>query len=135
MTTVREMMTTDPLVLPASTPMTEAAQRMREKDIGDVLVDSDGTLGIATDRDLVVRGVADGSLDRTLGDLATFDLETVRPNDELEEVIRDMRSDAIRRVPVVEDGTAIGILSIGDLAVARDQDSALADISAAPGNN
>jgi CBS domain-containing protein len=46
-----------------------------------------------------------------------------------------MRSRAIRRAPVVEDGTAVGIVSIGDLAVHLDEGSALADISAAPGND
>ncbi|MBW3620405.1 MAG: CBS domain-containing protein [Actinobacteria bacterium] len=128
-------MTTDPVTLPASASITEAATKMKEGDFGGVLVDNDGTLGIVTDRDIAVRAVAEGTFDCTLGDIATFDLETVSPDDDVRDVIKEMRQDDIRRVPVVEDGTAIGILAIGDLAVMFDDDSVLADISAAPGDH
>jgi CBS domain-containing protein len=56
------------------------------------------------------------------------------PDQAVDEAIRMMRDNAVRRIPVVEDGIPVGILSIGDLALERDQDSALADISAAPAN-
>jgi CBS domain-containing protein len=135
MTTVREIMTTDPVTLPASAGITDAARKMKEGDMGDVLIDNDGTLGIVTDRDIAVRAVAEGKYDVTLGDIGTFDLETVSPDDDVRQVIKEMREDDIRRVPVVEDGTAIGILSLGDLAVIFDDDSVLADISAAPGDH
>jgi signal-transduction protein with cAMP-binding, CBS, and nucleotidyltransferase domain len=134
MTKIRDVMTKDPITLAASTPLVDAATRMRDADIGDVLVDSDGTLGIVTDRDITIRAVAEGTIERTLGDVASFDLDTVGPDDDLDEVVKDMREDAIRRVPVLEDGAAVGILAIGDLAVMRDEHSALADISAAPSN-
>ena len=135
MTTVREIMTADPVTLPGSASITEAATKMKEGDFGGVLVDNDGTLGIVTDRDIAIRAVAEGKFDCTLGDIATFDLETVSPDDDIRDVIKEMREDDIRRVPVVEDGTAIGILAIGDLAVMFDDDSVLADISAAPGDH
>lgn len=134
MTKIRDVMTKDPITLAASTSLVDAATRMRDADIGDVLVDNDGTLGIVTDRDITIRAVAEGTIERTLGDVASFDLDTVGPDDDLDEVVKDMRKDAIRRVPVLEDGTAVGILAIGDLAVIRDERSALADISAAPSN-
>lgn len=132
MTTVREIMTTDPVTLPASASITDAAREMKKGDFGGVLVDKEGTLGIVTDRDIALRAVAEGKFDCTLGDIATFDLETVGPDDDVRDVIKEMREDDIRRVPVLEDGTAIGILAIGDLAVMFDGDSVLADISAAP---
>lgn len=135
MTTVREIMTKDPVTLPASATISEAAKEMKKGDMGDVLIDNDGTLGIVTDRDIAVRAVAEGKFDTTIGDIGTFDLETVKPDDDVRQVIKDMREDNIRRVPVIEDGTAVGILSIGDLAVMFDDDSVLADISAAPGDH
>ena len=135
MTTVREIMTKDPVTLPASASITDAAKEMKKGDMGDVLIDNDGTLGIVTDRDIAVRAVAEGTFDSTIGDIGTFDLETVEPDDDVRDVLREMRQDDIRRVPVVEDGTAVGILSIGDLAVMFDQDSVLGDISAAPADS
>jgi CBS domain-containing protein len=136
-TTVRDVMTTDPITCETTDSAVDAAQRMREHDIGDVLVVDGGELrGIVTDRDITVRVVADGKDPNsvTLGDVCSSDLETVTPGEDLGDVIRDMRDRAIRRVPVVENGTAVGILSLGDLAVMKDADSLLADISAAPSN-
>lgn len=135
--TVRDIMTKDPVVCETTSTVKEAAERMRDHDIGDVLVVNDNSLyGIVTDRDIVVRALAEGKgpEQTTLGDIASRDLDTVAPDDDAGEVVRRMRSDDIRRVPVVEDGVAVGILSIGDLAIELDSESALADISAAPGN-
>lgn len=136
--TVREVMTENLVALPSSAPLVEAAQRMRDADIGDVIVLDGGAMcGLVTDRDIVVRAVADGKdpASVTLGDICTHDLATVTPDDSVDEAIEVMRSRAVRRVPVVEGGKPVGIVSIGDLAVDRDTDSTLADISAAEGNN
>lgn len=137
-TKVRDLMTPDPTILAASESAATAAHRMRDHDIGDVLIEDDGTLrGIVTDRDLTVRVLAEG-IDGdsiSLGDVCTTDLVTVGPDDALGDVVGLMRREAIRRVPVAEDGTAVGVLAIGDLATVEDPDSALADISAAGGNN
>lgn len=133
-TTVRELMTRDPVVLQSSTQVGEAARRMRDDDIGNVLVvDGPQLRGIVTDRDLTTRVLADGRSGDTvtLGDVVTTGLETVSPEDDAREVVDRMRRSAVRRVPVVEDQTPVGILSIGDLAIELDEDSALADISAA----
>lgn len=137
MTTVKERMTTDPVICASTDTLADSAQLMRDHDIGDVLVKLDGSFGIVTDRDIVVRAIAEGIApdSGTLGEIATTDLETVRPSDDLDEVVKDMRSRDVRRVPVLEDDQPVGILSIGDLAVMRDPDSALADISAADPNN
>ncbi|MEV0646696.1 CBS domain-containing protein [Phytomonospora sp. NPDC050363] len=135
---VRNVMTRDPVCVPADTPVTVAAQRMRDHDIGDVLVMSGGELrGIVTDRDIVVRGLATGAdMDLArVGDLATPQPACVGPDDPADHAVRVMRELSIRRLPVCEtDGTPVGIVSLGDLAVEREPNSALAQISVATPN-
>jgi len=134
---VRDVMTKDPITLPATAFAWDAARLMKEQDIGDVIIERDGRVcGIVTDRDLVVRGIAEGRDPSAtkVGDLASPDLVTLSPEDDVTKAVEIMRSKALRRVPVTSDGAAVGVVSIGDLAVDRDPDSALADISAAPPN-
>ena len=69
-----------------------------------------------------------------IGDICSRDLTTVSPDDGVGHAVRVMRAKALRRLPVQEHGEVIGMLTIGDIAVARDVHSALADISAAPPN-
>jgi len=113
----------------------EAGMAMRENDIGDVIVtEGDRFVGLLTDRDIVVRAVAEGS-DPTVsrvGEVVTTDVMTLTPDATVDEAIRLMRDAAVRRVPVLDGGKAIGIVSIGDLAIEKDPSSALADISQAP---
>lgn len=134
--TVRELMTADPIVLDASATVSDAARAMKARDVGDVLVRSDGKLcGIVTDRDIVIRALAgdpQGGPRRTLGEICTRDVAALQPDAEVDEAIRVMRERAVRRVPVIEGDRPLGIVSLGDLAIARDRESALADISAAP---
>lgn len=136
---IRDVMTTNPQTLPESTTVREAAETMRANDIGDVVVvDDDGKLsGILTDRDTVVRVVAEGRDPGAtrIGDIASRELTAVSPDDPVERAVQLMRERAIRRLPVVERNKVVGIVSIGDLALDRDPDSALADISAAPPNS
>ncbi len=130
-------MTSDPVALPADTPVRDAAIAMRDKDIGDVLVINGNALhGIVTDRDLVVRGLAeDDDLSRcTLGDVCTRQPLTAMPDEDLHAAIARMRENAVRRIPVIEEGKPVGVLSLGDAAIEEDPNSALANISAAPGN-
>lgn len=135
---VREVMTSAPVTLRPGQPLTTAAAAMRDQGIGAVLVADDGTLkGIVSDRDIVVRAVADGRDpgSTTLADVCSSDLVTVTPDEDADEAVRRMRQHAIRRIPVVaEGGKPVGIVSIGDLAIERDERSALADISAQPPN-
>jgi CBS domain-containing protein len=136
---IRDVMTPNPQALPASTTGREAAEAMRANDIGNVVVtDDDGNLaGILTDRDLVVRVIAEGRDPRAtrIGDIASHDLAAVAPDDPVSRAVQIMREKAVRRLPVVENGKVVGIVSIGDLALDRDPGSALADISAAPPNS
>jgi CBS domain-containing protein len=135
---IRDVMTTDPQTLPESAIVREAAETMRAHDIGDVILsDDNGQLtGILTDRDIVVRVVAEGRDPRAtrIGDIASRELTAVSPDDPVDRAVQLMRERAIRRLPVVDKGKPVGIVSIGDLALDRDPDSALADISAAPPN-
>src|SRR3954453_9377786 len=134
---VRDLMTTNPVTMPPGTPVRDAARAMREQDIGDVLVAEDGRLrGIVTDRDIVVRGVADFDDLSTcsLGDVCSDQLLTATPDEEADAAITRMRGAAVRRIPVVDGGRPVGVLSIGYAAIDRDPRSALADISAEEGN-
>jgi CBS domain-containing protein len=133
---IREVMTKDPVSLSETTTVTQAARAMRSRDIGDVVVVSEGDdqiRGIVTDRDIVVRVVADGAdPDQvTLGEISSRDIVTLTVNDSVDEAIRLMRERDVRRIPVTDAGRAVGIVSLGDLAVERDTDSLLADISVA----
>lgn len=135
---VRDVMSHDPVALAASTPLNEAAKQMRDHDIGDVLVTNDGRLcGIITDRDIVVRALAEerDPATTTLDDICTHQLVQLSPDDFLSDAVQLMREHDIRRLPVVEGDKAVGMISLGDLAIELDPDSALGDISAAEENN
>jgi CBS domain-containing protein len=134
---VSEIMTPAPVAVQSAQPVTEAAKVMRDHGVGAVLVVDDGQLkGLLTDRDIVVRAVADIRDPATtlVSEICSPDLVTVAPEDDADTVVRRMRERAVRRVPVVEDGHLVGVLSIGDMALERDERSALADISAQPPN-
>ena len=136
-TTVADVMAHSPATIPIDAPITEAAQQMRANDIGDVLVMDGGRLaGIVTDRDIVVRIVAENKDLKTPVREACSDgdVVTVTPSTDITEAAQLMRSKAIRRLPVVDGSRPVGILSIGDLAIEREETSALADISAAKPN-
>jgi CBS domain-containing protein len=130
-------MTSDPVVLEATATAADAARQMRERECGDVLVRrNDGSLcGIVTDRDLVLRCIADGRdpESQPLGDLCSSELATLEAEASVDDAVHLMQERAIRRLPIVDAGTPVGIVSLGDLAVARDPHSALGRISAAPG--
>lgn len=129
-------MTTKPASLPATATVADAAQQMRNLDIGDVLIEEGGRLaGIITDRDLVVRAIAEGrDVTAKLGDIVSSEVVCITPTDTADDAIRLMREHALRRVPVVENGKPIGIVSLGDLAAERDPDSVLGEISNAQPN-
>lgn len=134
---IREVLTRDPITLNMTDTVHDAAQAMKDAGIGDVIVLHEGVLeGIVTDRDITIRAIAEGKDPETtqLKEIASTDLATASPDDSVGDVIKLMRSKAIRRVPVVEYGQPVGIVSLGDLALELDRDSVLADVSAAPPN-
>jgi CBS domain-containing protein len=137
-TTINEVMTHDPRMISPDDTVHDAARVMRDDDVGAVLLEQQGKLaGILTDRDIVVRSDAEGNDpdDVKAGDIATRDVAALTPDQTVQDAARFMREHDVRRVPVVQDGRPVGIVSIGDLAIELDPDSALADISSEPSNN
>ena len=136
---VRDIMTPDPVSVSESASLRHAAEVMRDHDIGDVLVvGQDGRLsGILTDRGVVVDGLAAGADpdSATGGEICSRDLVTIGPDQAAVEASRLMADKAIRRLPVLVDGSLVGIVSLGDLAEERDPESVLGEISEAPPNN
>lgn len=138
MESVRDLMTPDPLGIESGATVMEAARVMRENDIGDVIVlKEDGRVcGIITDRDIVVRSVAEGAdPNADLESICRHDVVSIGPGSSAGEAVELMRQYDIRRLPVIEGDRLVGIVSLGDLAIERDPDSVLADISLAPPNN
>lgn len=113
----------------------EVARIMRDTNVGAVpVVDEQGKpRGIITDRDIVVRTVA-GDIPPSqfkAGDIATRNVVTVSPEDPLSDVLRVLRDHSLKRVGVESGGILVGMLTLGDVALAIDPDSALADTVAA----
>jgi CBS domain-containing protein len=133
---IQEIMTKQLHTIRSEATLVDVARMMRDKQIGNVLVTNpDGKLrGIVTDRDIVVRAAAESRpLDRTkVADILSADPVKVAPTATLDEAMQLMRKHAIRRVPVVQGDVPVGIVSLGDLARAKDPRSVLGEISAAP---
>jgi CBS domain-containing protein len=136
--TVSDIMSKNLVSLSADDTVREAARQMRQANVGAIVVQKQGDVfGIVTDRDIVVRCLAHGSDcdDTPLSEICTEDVTTLRPDDEVDRAVTLMRDKAIRRIPIVKNGKAVGILSLGDLALERDPFSVLGAISGASPNN
>ncbi len=135
---VKDVMSPQVVYLPAETTLDEAARAMREKDIGDVVVTEGASLaGVVTDRDIVVRAIADGRdpVSTTVGDVASRDLVMIQQDASPAQAAQLMRERAVRRLLVCDnDRRLVGVVSIGDLAVRMDPSSALGKISSATPN-
>ncbi len=133
---LREIMTTEVETGEPDTTLEEIAAMMRDGDVGAIpIVEDDELVGIVTDRDIVVRCIAEGKdpAETTVEDVLSEDLETATPDMDVEEAARIMSRRQIRRLPVVEENRLIGIVSLGDIAVKHDDEEvggqALEDIS------
>jgi CBS domain-containing protein len=136
--TIRDLMAESPAKVEPGDSVEDAARKMKENDVGALLVVEDDELkGIVTDRDIVIKAVAEGDKPgkAKVEDVCTADTTSIEPDTSIDDAIAKMRDADVRRLPVVEDGKPVGIVSLGDLAIERDEDSALADISAAAPNN
>lgn len=134
---VRDVMTAGVTAVRPQASLAEVARLMRDHDIGDVVVaHGNDVVGMVTDRDIVVRAVAEGVDPNTVPaeSVCSGPVETVAPEDDVESAARMMRDFAVRRLPVVEDGIPVGIVALGDLSVVEDPGSVLADISSAEPN-
>jgi len=137
---VRDLMNKQPIKLQASASVVEAARQMQSANVGAVIVEDGGgkPCGIVTDRDITLRAVAQGRDPATtlLSEVCSNGLTTLSPDDDLDRAIQIMREKAVRRLLVVDSqNKAVGVLSLGDLAIARDSQSVLGQISAAAPNN
>ena len=132
-------MTPDPWTVQENAPLQEAARIMRDADIGDVIVirSDESVCGIVTDRDLVVRALAEGADPKTatVADVCRHTVVSISSGDPVDQAVPLMREHNIRRLPVIDGSRLVGIITLGDLAIDRDPNSALADISKAPPNN
>jgi CBS domain-containing protein len=117
---IRDLMTTNPTTVDPSAKVVDAARAMRQQDVGPVpVVENDRLAGIVTDRDIVLRVVAEGAdpQSTTVGEIMSSDLVTVDPDQPLEEALRLMAQHQVRRLPVCEeDGRLVGIVAQADVA-------------------
>lgn len=120
MTTLKDIMTKDLTTVPASATLKEVAQKMKADDIGNVLImDGDKLVGIVTDRDIVVRAVADGKdTNSPVGDFASKDVFTMPCSTDVSAAAKAMADHQLRRLPVTDSqtGKVGGIVSLADLA-------------------
>jgi CBS domain-containing protein len=123
-------MTTDVKTVDRVTPIREVAAIMRDADVGSLPVVENGKLaGIVTDRDIVVRAVADGRDPSTpIGNAMTTDVFSVKPDDFVFEAIRLMGDKQVRRIPVVsDDGALAGIIAMADIALEVEDEREIAE--------
>ena len=117
---IRDAMTSNPQGVETSTPVVEAARLMKSEDVGSLpILEGERLVGMVTDRDIVLRVVAEGKdvQSATVGEIASRDLVTVDPQQDLDEALRLMAQHQVRRLPVVEeDGRLVGILAQADVA-------------------
>jgi len=129
---IRDIMSPAPSAMAPAESVASAAKVMRDEGIGSLLVLDDGKLrGIVTDRDIALRAVAEDRDPRTtpVGDICTEDLAVLSPDDDVTEATRIIHEHAVNRVPVVEDGLLVGVLSLADLALWLDERSSRRDVA------
>ena len=117
---IREIMTSNPSTIEPQNSVVEAARIMKQEDAGVVPVTENGRLtGMVTDRDIAIRVVAEGKdpQSTTVREVASTDLVTVDPQQDLDEALRLMAQHQVRRLPVVEeDGRLVGVVAQADVA-------------------
>ena len=126
----REIMTSDVRTATPETSLQDVAVLMRDGDMGAVPVVKDGKLvGIVTDRDIVVRAVADGkAASSPVADAITTEIFSVSPDDFVFEAIRIMGDKQVRRIPVVDEtGALAGIIAMADVALEMEDEREIAE--------
>jgi CBS domain-containing protein len=118
MTKVKEFMTRDVVTVERGAGIGQLAQLMRDHDIGVVpVMDGSQLAGVVTDRDIVVRALADGRTSATAGELVSGKPICLAPEDDEQDAQKLMSQHDVRRLPVVDQGRVVGMVSVGDLAV------------------
>jgi CBS domain-containing protein len=117
---IREVMTSKPCSIDADKTVAYAAKMMRDEDVGLApIVEGDRLVGTVTDRDIAIRVVAEGRDPEatSVQEIASTDLVTVDPQQDLDEALRLMAKNQVRRLPVVEeDGRLVGVVAQADVA-------------------
>ena len=134
MQTIAEVMTTDVEVVRPEETLRDAARAMADLDVGSLPVcDGRRMIGMVTDRDITIRGVAEGKgPDAPVRDVMTDDVVWCTDTDSVDEVLQQMSDAQVRRIPVVDkDRQLVGIVALGDIALEEedDVDETLRDIS------
>ena len=126
---IRDVMTPNPRTVTPDDSIQNAARIMRDEDTGVVpVVDNGRPVGMVTDRDIVVRAVADGGqLNRPIREIVTSAVVVATPDMSTREAAQLMSEHQVRRLPVVENERLVGIVSIGDLAVKEGKDCRVGD--------
>ena len=126
MQTVSHVMTRGIRTLAPTDRITQAAQAMQELDVGSIPVcDGVRLVGKVTDRDIVVRGVAQGRVDAALSEIMSEDVLYCHEDDPVATAIASMRRQQVRRLPVVDrEKRLVGIVSLGDVATRSDEEGA-----------
>jgi CBS domain-containing protein len=121
---ISDVMTSNPRGVETATPVADAARIMKSENVGSVpIVEGDRLVGMLTDRDVAIRVVAEGKDPRstTAGEIASRDLVTIDPQQDLDEALQLMARHQVRRLPVVEeDGRLVGIVAQADVAQVGD---------------
>jgi CBS domain-containing protein len=121
---VREAMTSNPCTIDADRDVAYAAKMMKDEDVGVApIVEGEQLVGVLTDRDIAVKVVAEGKDPQStkVRDIASTDVVTVDPQQDLDEALRLMAQHQVRRLPVVEeDGKVVGVLAQADVALQSD---------------
>ena len=126
---IRDVMTPNPRTVSPNDSIQSAARVMRDEDTGVVpVVDNGKPVGVITDRDIVVRAVAeDRELNRPVRDIVTTELVAVHPDMSVQEATELMSEHQVRRLPVIDNNRLVGIVSIGDIAVKEGRDGRVGD--------
>jgi CBS domain-containing protein len=125
---IRDVMTSNPRTVSPGDTIQNAARIMRDEDTGVVpVVDNGRAVGVVTDRDIVVRAVANGELNRPIRDIVSRDVVTASPDMSTKEAAQLMSEHQVRRLPVVENDRLVGIVSIGDIAVKDGNEKRIGD--------
>jgi CBS domain-containing protein len=134
---VRDIMSAAPVSMAPGESVSAAARAMKEQGIGTVLVTDGRLTGLVTDRDITVRVLAENRDPRTtpIGDICSSQLVVLGPDDDLAQASRLVRDHAVRRIPVLRDGTPVGVVAVGDLALESGATSVLSGMSSAPPND
>ncbi len=125
--TIRDVMTSNPCAIDADKSVAYAAKMMREEDVGLApVVEAERLVGMLTDRDITIRVVAEGKDPEQVKvrDVASSQVVTVGPQQDLDEALRMMAKHQVRRLPVVEeDGKLVGVVAQADIAREGDDEA------------